>query len=39
MIGVGGCVASQEGDAILKGRTLCRSRFWSANLASLARYD
>ena len=29
-IGVGGCVASQEGENILKS-ALCRSYFWTSN--------
>ena len=38
IIGVGGCVASQEGEAI-RARALCRPGFWSADLAPPATDD
>ncbi len=36
IIGVGGCVASQEGDAIIGARAVCGSGVWSADYSSLA---
>ncbi len=36
VIGVGGCVASQEGDNIQKTRTVCGYDFWPTNLAPFA---
>ena len=39
LIGVGGCVASQEGASIVVARALCRSRVRPANAASPARHD
>ena len=36
VIGVGGCVASQEGEAIAKRAPLCRYDFWASNSASPA---
>ena len=37
IIGVAGCVASQEGEAIVKTRTVCRYSVWSANTSPLPR--
>ena len=38
-IGVGGCVASQEGDKILKARSFCRYGVRTTNIAPTARND